>query len=80
MASCVQHFLAWMQENVSMHKSPTPVRDSHMNQASSKEEKKREERETGKTEVRWPMERKAAQQNKNLSEELKQGLPAQLRS
>ena len=25
------------------------------------------------------MERKAAQQNKNLSEEIKQGLPAQLR-
>ena len=32
-------------------------------------------RETGKTEARRLMERKAAQQNKNLSEELKQGLP-----
>ena len=31
--------------------------------------------ETGKTEARRPMERKAAQQNKNTSEELKQGLP-----
>ena len=32
-------------------------------------------RETGKTEARRLMERKAAQQNKNTSEELKQGLP-----
>ena len=36
---------------------------------------KREEKETGKTEARRLMERKAAQQNKNTSEELKQGLP-----
>ena len=35
----------------------------------------RGKRETGKTEARRLMERKAAQQNKNLSEELKQGLP-----
>ena len=33
----------------------------------------------GKTEVRRMMERKTAQQIKNLSEEIKQGLPAQLR-
>ena len=32
-------------------------------------------RETGKTEARRLMERKAAQQNKKLSEELKQSLP-----
>ena len=38
-----------------------------MNQARGK-------RETGKTEARRLMERKAAQQNKNTSEELKQGL------
>ena len=32
----------WMQESVSMHKSPTPLRHSRMNQARSKEEKKKE--------------------------------------
>ena len=32
-------------------------------------------KETGKTEARRLMEIKAAQQNKNTSEELKQGLP-----
>ena len=32
-------------------------------------------RETGKAQARRLMERKAAQQNKNISEELKQGLP-----
>ena len=37
----------------------------------------RGKRETGKTEARRLMERKAAQQNKNTSEELKQGLPRQ---
>ena len=36
----------------------------------------RGERETGKTEIRRLMERKVAQQIKNLSEEIKQGLPA----
>ena len=36
---------------------------------------KKRGRETGKTEARRLMERKAAQQNKNTSEELKQGLP-----
>ena len=35
----------------------------------------RGKRETGKTEARRLMERKAAQQKKNTSEELKQGLP-----
>ena len=34
-----------------------------------------EEERQGKTEDRRLMERKAAQQNKNTSEELKQGLP-----
>ena len=30
----------WMQERVSMHKSPTPLRQSRMNQARSEEEEK----------------------------------------
>ena len=50
-----------MQESVSMHKSPTPVRHSRMNQV----------RETGKTDTRRLMERKSLQQYKNLSEKLK---------
>ena len=33
----------WMQKSVSMHKSPTPVRHSRMNQARSEEEEKRKE-------------------------------------
>ena len=37
--------------------------------------RKKRGRETGKTEARRLMERKAAQQNKNTSEEQKQGLP-----
>ena len=59
------------EESVSVHKSPIPLRHSRMNQARSEEE----EKETEKKEASWLMERKAAQQNKNLSEELKQGLP-----
>ena len=56
----------------SMHKSPTPVRHSHMNQgrvrARSEERGKREEEKP---------KRKAGQQNMNYQriEELKQGLP-----
>ena len=50
---------------------PYPVRHSLMNQAKSEEEEKRG-RVTGKTEARQLMERKAAQQNKNTSDELKQ--------
>ena len=63
---------------MSKHKSPTQVRHSRMNQARLEEEVKKRGRETGKTEARRLIERKAAQQNKNLSEELKllkQGLP-----
>ena len=59
-----------MQESVSMHKCPTPVRHSRMNQARSGEEEKRE---TGKTEARRLIAKKAAQQSKILSEEQKQG-------
>ena len=35
----------WMQESVSMHKSPTPVRHSRMNQARSEEEEKERKRD-----------------------------------
>ena len=59
-----------MQESVSMHKSPTQLMHSRMNQARSEEEEKHEV-ETVKTEARRLMERKAAQRNKNLSEEPK---------
>ena len=48
-----------------------------MNRARSEEEGKK--RETGKTEARRLMERKAGQLNRNLSHELKQSLPAQKR-
>ena len=54
-----------------------PLRHSRMNQARSEEEEKERKkrgRETGKTEARRLMERKAVQQNKNVLEELKQGL------
>ena len=44
-------------------------------QAFAHESSKVGGRETGKTEARKLTERKAAQQNKKLSEELKQGLP-----
>ena len=61
-----------MQESVSMHKSPTQLRQSSMNQARSEEEEKERKRDR---KDRRLMERKATQQNKNISEELKQGLP-----
>ena len=52
-----------------MHKSPTPLRHSRINQArSEEEEKERQERQR-------LMERKTAQQNINTLEELTQGLP-----
>ena len=51
---------------------PYLSQDSRMNQARSEEKRKKRE---GVTEARRLMERKAAQQNKNTSEELKQGLP-----
>ena len=35
----------WMQESVSMHKSPTPVRHSSMNQARSEENEKERKRD-----------------------------------
>ena len=54
--------------------NPTSVRHSRMNQTKVGGKGKKE---TGKTEARRLMERKAAQQNKNLSEELKQDLTRQ---
>ena len=35
----------WMQESVFMHKSPTPLRQSRMNQARSEEEEKERKRD-----------------------------------
>ena len=58
-----------MQESVPMHKSPTPVK------YLKEEGRRKRKRETGKAKARKLMERKAAQQNKNTSEELKHGLP-----
>ena len=46
-----------------MHKSPIPVRHWSMNEAKLEDKGKRGG-ETGKTEARRLMERKAAQQNK----------------
>ena len=63
-----------MQESVSMHKSPTLF---HAFAHESTKVEGKSKREIVKTEARRLMERKAAQQNKNLSEELKQCLPAQ---
>ena len=54
---------------------------SHSSQAlehgikQGRRKRKQRGRETGKTEARRLMEGKAAQQNKNTSEELKQGQP-----
>ena len=48
----------WMQESVSMKKSPTPVRHSRMNQArSEEEEKKREGRQKRQRPGGWWIER-----------------------
>ena len=54
-----------MQERGSMHKSITPFKHSRMNQAR-KEEEERQLR------GHWADGKKGSQQNKNLSEELKQ--------
>ena len=54
-----------MQESVSMHKSPTPLRHSRMNQA--RPEKERQEKQEAD-------EKKGSPTKQNISEELKQGL------
>ena len=60
---------SWMQESVFMHKSPTPVRHSRMNQARSEEEEK--ERTKDRKDRGQEAGGKATQQNKNTSEEWK---------
>ena len=68
-----------MQESVSMNARKCVIAQKpYSSQAFAHESSKvggRGKRKTGKTEARRLMERKAAQQNKNTSEELKQGLP-----
>ena len=41
-----------MQESVSMHKSPTPVRHSRMNQAREEEEEKERKRDRKEAQLR----------------------------
>ena len=60
-----------MQESVSMHKSPTPLRQLRMNQARSKEEEKERKRDRGQE----ADGKKGSPTKQNTSEELKQGLP-----
>ena len=66
-----------MQESVFVHKSPTPFKHLRMNQAKSEEEEK--ERKRNRKDKGQEGDGKAAQQNKNLPEEWKEGLPGQLR-
>ena len=54
-----------MQESVSMHKSPTPVKHSRMNQARSEEEEKERERDR-KDRGQEADEKMLAQQNKKI--------------
>ena len=58
----------WMQESVSMHKSPTPLRHSRMNQARSEEEEKERMRDRGQE----ADGKKDSPAKQNTSEELKQ--------
>ena len=68
-----------MQESVSMNaRKCVHAQKPYSSQAFAHESSKvggRGKRETGKTEARRLMEREVARQNKNTSEELKQGLP-----
>ena len=63
-----------MQESVSMHKSPTPLRHSHMNQARLEEEEKERKRDS-KDRGQEAGGKKGSPTKQNTSEELKQGLP-----
>ena len=63
-----------MQESVSMHKSPAPVRHSRMNQARSEEEEKERKRDR-KDRGQEADGKKGSPTKQNTSEELKQGLP-----
>ena len=60
-----------MQESVSMHKSPAPVRHSRMNQARSEEEEKERKRDR-KDRGQEADGKKGSPTNQNTSEELKQ--------
>ena len=67
----------WMQESVSMHKSPTPLmalKQSRMNQARSEEEVKERKRDR-KDRGQEADGKKGSPTKQNTSEELKQGLP-----
>ena len=64
-----------MQESVSMHKSPTPLRQSRMNQARSEEEEKERMRDR-KDRGQEADGKKGSPIKQNTSEELKQGLPS----
>ena len=64
----------WMQESVFMHKSPTPLRQSRMNQARSEEEEKERKRDR-KDRGQEADGKKGSSTKQNTSEELKQGLP-----
>ena len=61
-----------MQENVSMHKSPTPVSYSRMNQARLEEEEK--ERKKDRKDGWQEADGKKGNPNKNQSEALKKKL------
>ena len=63
-----------MQESVSMHKSPTSLRQSRMNQARSEEEEK-ERKKDRKDRGQEADGKKGSPTKQNTSEELKQGLP-----
>ena len=63
-----------MQESVSMHKSPTPVRHSRMNQARSAEDEKERKRDR-KDRGQEADGKKGSPTKKNTLEELTQGLP-----
>ena len=59
---------------MSMHKNPTPVRHSGMNQARSEEEEKERKRDR-KDRGQEADGKKSSPTKQNTSEELKQGLP-----
>ena len=59
-----------MQESVSMHKSPTPIRHSRMNQARSEEEEKERKRDR-KDRGQEADGKKGSPTKQNTSEEIK---------
>ena len=68
-----------MQESVTMHKSPTPLRQSHMNQARSEEEEKERKRDR-KDRGQEADGKKGSPTKQNTLEEQKQGLPTYAQS